>query len=246
MDAEFEARIGAGDVVFDADDAALLRAVDEHGSLNAATDALGRSFAHAQRRVVELEEAFGTLVERRRGGSGGGGSELADGGRRLLAEFARLRAEFDRVAGTEWTVIPGTVVERAGELATVETAVGPVRAIASGNATDVDVTIRADAVTLSLPAETPAAGETSALNRFEGTVAGVDRGETVAVVTVAVGDERLTAFVTEASVDRLELRPGAAVVAAFKATATRAVPAAGAETGTGTGTGTGTDRAAGE
>jgi len=73
-DREFEARIGAGEVVFDAEDARLLRAVDEHESLNAATEALGRSFAHAQRRIVALEEAFGTLLERRRGGAGGGGS----------------------------------------------------------------------------------------------------------------------------------------------------------------------------
>ena len=43
MDAAFEAGIGADDVTFDADDAALLRAVDESGSVSAAAEALGRS-----------------------------------------------------------------------------------------------------------------------------------------------------------------------------------------------------------
>jgi molybdate transport system regulatory protein len=55
-------------------------------------------------------------------------------------------------------------------------------------------------------------------------VATVDRGETLARVTVAVdADLELTALVTVESVERLELAPGISVVATFKATATRAV-----------------------
>ncbi|MDZ7701573.1 MAG: TOBE domain-containing protein [Halobacteriales archaeon] len=223
--AGFEARLGRGDTGFDARDAALLRAVDEHGSLNAAVEALGRSFAHAQRRVVALEEAFGRLVERRRGGAGGGGSELTDAARDLLARFDRLRAEFAGVAGAPHTVLAGEVVDRDGELASVDTPVGTVRALAPPDAAAVEVSVRADAVTLTAPGETPADDGTSARNRFAGTVAEVDAGETVATVTVSLdGGAELAALVTLASVERLGLEPGREAVATFKATATRAVP----------------------
>lgn len=226
-EAGFEARIGRGEADFDARDAALLRAIDEAGSLNRAAEALGRSFAHAQRRVVALEDAFGPLVERRRGGSGGGGSELTDGARDLLARFDRLRAEFSGVAAAPHTVLPGRAVDRDGELATVETDAGTVRALAPPDADRVEVTVRADAVTLHAPDEVPEEAGTSARNRFPGTVAAVDAGDTVATVALEVGgDVRLTALVTLASVDRLGLAPGTAAVATFKATATRAVPAA--------------------
>lgn len=223
--AGFEARIGRGETVFDERDAALLRAVDEHGSLNGAADALGRSFAHAQRRIVALEDSFGRLVERRRGGAGGGGSELTGAARDLLARFARLRAEFSGVAAAPHTVLTGAVVDRDGELATVETAIGPVRALASLDADRVEVSVRADAVTLNAVGEAPDHDGTSARNRFTGEVEALDAGETIATVVLALEDGvRITALVTLASVERLGLEPGAEAVATFKATATRAVP----------------------
>lgn len=222
-DAEFDARIGE-EGGFDARDAELLRSIDEHGSLNRATDALGRSFAHAQRRIVELEDAFGTLVERRRGGSDGGGSELTDTARELLAEFERLRAEFTGVAEVERTVLAGTVVDRHGELATVETEAGTVRALVPGDTEEVEVVVRADAVTLHAPDDTPEPAGTSARNRFRGTVARIDRGEAVALVGIDAGaGTELGALVTLASVVKLDLSPGNEVVASFKATATRAI-----------------------
>jgi len=58
-----------GDAEFDGrDDAALLRAVHEAGSVAGAASELGRSRARALLRIEALEGAFGTLVERRRGG----------------------------------------------------------------------------------------------------------------------------------------------------------------------------------
>lgn len=225
--AGFEARIGRGDTDFDARDATLLRSVDEHGSLNAAAEALGRSFAHAQRRIVDLEAAFGRLVERRRGGQGGGGSELTETARDLLARFDRLRVEFSGVTAAPQTVLAGRVVDRDGELATVETDVGPVRALAPPDADRVEVTVRADAVTLHAPTDVPGEDATSARNRCAGEVAVVEPGETVATVELDVGGTvRLSALVTLASVERLQLEPGTAAVATFKATATRAVPVA--------------------
>lgn len=224
-EAGFEARIGREETAFDARDAALLRAIDEHGSLNAAADALGRSFAHAQRRVVALEDGFGQLVDRHRGGADGGGSELTNPARQLLARFDRLRAEFSGVTAAPHTVLAGTVAERDGELATVRTDAGTIRTLAPPDADRVEVSVRADAVTLYAPGEDPDDDGTSARNRVTGGVAAVEAGETVATVELHVADGvRLTALVTLASIDRLGLAVGTPAVATFKATATRAVP----------------------
>ncbi len=51
----FDAYIRSDGVTLDAEDVDLLRAIDREGSLNNAATALGRSYAHAQRRIVELE-----------------------------------------------------------------------------------------------------------------------------------------------------------------------------------------------
>lgn len=220
--AAFDAALVAGDVRFEARDAALLSAIDETGSLNRATDRLGRSFAHAQRRVVALEDAFGPLVERRRGGRGGGGSELTPTARDLLARFDRVRREFAGAARADQTVLEGRVTDRDGELATVATAAGPVRALVPEDATDVEVWVRSDAVTVASPADAPAPEGTSARNRFPGTVVGVDPGATIAEVSVDVGAERpVLALLTLDSVEKLGLSPGERVVVSWKATATR-------------------------
>jgi molybdate transport system regulatory protein len=224
MDAGFEARLQADGVTFEARDATLLRAVDSEGSLNAAATSLGRSYSRCHERLADLEDAFGPLVERTRGGSGGGGSRLNDRARALLARFDRLRAEFSGVAGGAETVLEGEVVDRNGELATVRTAVGDLRTLAPEGAEAVQVTLRADAVTLHDPEDAPPAGGTSARNRLAGRVTVVDRGEAIARVGVDVGaPDPLVALVTVESLERLGLRPGRPVVATFKATATRAV-----------------------
>lgn len=88
----------------------------------------------------------------------------------------------------------------------------------------VDVTIRADAVTVQTPDATPHPDATSARNRFTGTVEQVTRGDALVETSVAVGDETVRATVTADSADRLELAPDREVVVSFKATATRAVP----------------------
>ncbi|MFB6221322.1 MAG: TOBE domain-containing protein [Halolamina sp.] len=225
MDAGFDARLRAGDVAFDERDAALLRAVDSAGSLNAAAADLGRSYSRAHGRLTDLEDAFGDLVERQRGGETGGGSTLTPRAEELLARFDRLRAGYSSVAETAEAVLDGTVEARTGELGTVSTAAGQVRALVPPGADDVQVSLRADTVTLHDPADVPDAGATSARNRFAGEVTALDRGEAVSRVTVDVGaDAPLFALVTEESRERLSLAVGTPVVASFKATATRATP----------------------
>ncbi|WP_254536225.1 TOBE domain-containing protein [Halomarina litorea] len=226
MDPGFEARLRAGDVTFTPRDATLLRAIGETGSLNAAAGELGRSYARAHGRLGELETAFGSLVERHRGGSGGGGSHLTPDAERLLARFDRLQSAFSGTASAEETVLTGRVTGREGELATVETPAGTVRALAPPAADRVQVAVRADTVTLHATSEVPDEDATSARNRFAGTVVDIDRGEAVALVSVDVGGDRpLAALVTMESVERLGLAPGREVVATTKATATRATPA---------------------
>ena len=238
----FDAYIGRDDVALADRDVGLLRAIESEGSLNAAVDELGRSFAHAHRRIEELEEAFGPLVERRTGGPGGGGSTLTDVARDLLTAFDRLRTEFEGVAGVAETTLTGTVRERDGELATVETAAGEVLALVPdaddlGGDSDngesdtdeeserVELVVQADAVTLSDSDDAAVPEATSARNRFAGEVVDVDPGETIARVAVDVGGGTpLLALVTRQSCEYLRLEPGQSVVASFKATATRGVP----------------------
>ena len=242
MDAGVEARLQAGDVTFGGADAELLRAVDEHGSVSEAAETLGRSRARALNRLEELEDAFGSLVERRRGGADGGGSRLTADARTLLARFDRLRAALSGTAGVPETVLEGRVVDRDGEVGVIETDAGTVRALlverspteegpGTESSTELDpesrvqVSVRADTVTLHDPADAPRGGATSARNRFSGTVARVDAGEVIAHVSVDVGaEDPLRALVTEDSLERLGLEAGTAIVAAFKTTATRATP----------------------
>lgn len=225
VDADFDARLDKAGVRFTERDVTLLLAIREHGSLNRAADVLDRSYSRSQQRVVELEEAFGRLVDRQRGGSGGGGSTLTDTAIELLAEFDRLRAEFTGVTEVEETVLGGHVTETTGELGTIETAAGPVRAIVPSGGSDVRIAVRADAITLHPPDSVPES-ETSARNHFRGTVSRIESGEAVARVVIDVGaDTDLTVLVTQTSVETLDLAAGEPVAASFKATATRAYPA---------------------
>ncbi|MXR40048.1 LysR family transcriptional regulator [Halobaculum sp. WSA2] len=226
--AGFEASLVAAGVTFDGRDATLLRAIADAGSVSGAASELGRSRARALSRLETLEDAFGDLVERRRGGADGGGSRLTRGARALLARFDRLAAALAGTAGAAESVFEGVVEGRDGELAVVDTDAGSLRALAVGDpdpaAGDrVQVSVRADAVTLHDPDGTPSADATSARNRFPGDAIGVDRGDAVVDVRVDVGaEEPLAALVTVDSADRLGLHEGGAVVASFKATATRA------------------------
>jgi molybdate transport system regulatory protein len=233
MDAGFEAHLDVDGEAFDRRDAALLRAVDEHGSLNAAAEALGRSYSRAHSRVSDLESVAGPLVDRERGGSGGGGSRLTEDARDLLARFDRLQAALAGTATTERVVLRGTVRERDGDLATVETDAGTVRAVVVAGVDDeagsrgdrVQVAFRSDAVTLHAPDEAPGETATSARNRFDGTVTDVESGDGTALASVDVGvTDPLVVRITETSRRRLPVEAGAAVVASFKATATRATP----------------------
>jgi molybdate transport system regulatory protein len=222
----FEPHVAIGDVTVDARDVEMLRAIDSHGSMQAAAEALGRSYPHLQRRVVELEDAAGQLTERIRGGSGGGGTELTDRATRLVRQFDRLQVELGGVTAVAESVIPGTVVDREGELATVETAAGEIAARVPGEELDVPVHVllRSDAVVVMTSDPGADATQTSLRNRLVGTVTEVDARETIAHVTVEVADGiDVEAVVTAESRERLDIEADREVVVAFKSTAARGV-----------------------
>ena len=217
-------------------DAALLRAIHEAGSVAGAAAELGRSRARALSRIEGLEDAFGTLVERRRGGSEGGGSRLTAAGRDLLDRYDRLQAVLAATAQVPETVLDGTVERVDGELADVDTPVGQVRGLHEGTGESqagggapgdpVQVRIGADAVTIYTGDERIDPDATSARNRRRGTVVGVDAGETVSTVRVAAGEANavvVRVLITAESAERLALEAGDEVAIRWKATTTRVV-----------------------
>ncbi|ELY42731.1 TOBE domain-containing protein [Natronorubrum tibetense] len=211
-------------VTIDRRDIEMLEAIDDHGSMHSAADELGRSYARLQNRIVEIEDAVGPLTERQRGGRGGGGTELTDTACDLCQRFDRHAAELDGVARVTESVISGTVRDRTGELATVETAVGSILALVPEDAGEVQVSVRSDAVVLTDPTETPRGDDTSLRNRFSGTVVEVEPGDAIDRVTVRLADETtLQALVTRASAERLGLETGRSITASFKATAARGI-----------------------
>lgn len=250
MDVGVEAQLQVGDVTFDVRDAELLRSIAEHGSVLGAAEALGRSRARALNQIEALEDELGPLVERQRGGAGGGGSRLTADARTLLARFDRVRATLSGTANVPEAVLRGEVIDRQGEFGIIETEAGPVRALlvdeisvaadeeikgtTPGTDTSskldigaqVQVSVRADTVTLHDPMDSPSDGATSARNRISGAVTQIDVGESIARVSVDVGaGTPLLALVTHESLDRLGLEPDIDVVTAFKSTATRATEA---------------------
>ena len=231
LEKDFEAHLSVGDVTVTDRDVEMLCAIDRYGSMHRAAEELGRSYPHLQRRLVEIEAAAGDLTDRSRGGEGGGGTTLTPAARELTRQFARLRAELHGVASVTESVLPGTVTDRDGEIATVETDAGLVAALVPADATDVEVCVRSDAVVLRAPDGGTDARDTSLRNELAGRVTAVETGDAVAQITVELdaanpdgdGGPELLALVTETSRASLDLEPGRRVVASFKATAARGV-----------------------
>jgi len=75
--------------------AALLRLIDERGSLKRAAAELGMSYRHAWGLVRKIEGALGIkVVSTRRGGASGGETRLTPDGRALLQEYDRAVGNF--------------------------------------------------------------------------------------------------------------------------------------------------------
>ena len=221
---DYSTKLSVDGVTIDRRDVEMLEAIDEYGSMHRAAEKLGRSYARLQNRVVEIEDAVGQITDRKRGGSGGGGTELTETAHDLCRRFQRHEAELNGVARVTESVFSGTVTDRTGELATVETPVGSVLALVPEGACEVQVSVRSDAVVLTDPEDTPRADGTSLRNQFTGTLEDLESGEAVSRATVRLGeDATVQALITQSSVDRLDLESGQQIAASFKATAARGI-----------------------
>lgn len=71
--------------------AALLRAIEHHGSLSAAAQSLGMSYPRAMKLVHEMNTSFREpLVHKQHGGADRGGSTLTPSGTEVLAEYMAI------------------------------------------------------------------------------------------------------------------------------------------------------------
>jgi len=70
----------------------ILQAIDEHGSIKGAAEAMGQSYRHVWGRLRAAEQLLGNpLVVRQVGGQGSRRCELTELGRDLTNQFAEIR-----------------------------------------------------------------------------------------------------------------------------------------------------------
>ena len=91
LDADRRFAVGDGGI-------ALLRAIDETGSVRAAAQRVGWSYRHALGYLDNADAALGrALVARARGGMERGGARLTPDGRRFVRQYAAFRRRLDAV-----------------------------------------------------------------------------------------------------------------------------------------------------
>lgn len=74
----------------------ILKAIEQHGSLKAATKALGLTYRRTWGDLKSIEEEFGfPLLEKSRGGADGGKMELTPKGKTLVQAFDALHQKVD-------------------------------------------------------------------------------------------------------------------------------------------------------
>lgn len=74
----------------------ILKAIQAHGSLRAATGALGITYRRTWGDLKAIEQMLGfSLLDKTRGGKEGGQTQLTPGGLKLVAAFDELHARAD-------------------------------------------------------------------------------------------------------------------------------------------------------
>lgn len=167
---------------------ALLEQIDQCGSITRAAKSAGVSYKAAWDAVDAMNNlAPAPVVATATGGRGGGGARLTDAGRRLIAAYRSIAAEYQRfLAG-----VNAVLGEAGGMPGDSDSALELLRRLAL---------------------------RTSARNQFVGRITAVTARTVDAEVTLALqGGERITASVTNESVELLGLKPGGRVWALVKA-----------------------------
>jgi len=76
----------------------ILKAIEKHGSLMAATEALGITYRRTWGDLKKIENMLGcNLLDKSRGGPDGGTSSLTPEGKRLVKAFDEFHAEIDHI-----------------------------------------------------------------------------------------------------------------------------------------------------
>jgi molybdate transport system regulatory protein len=96
-------RIGPGKV-------ALLRAIDETGSISAAGRALNMSYRRAWRLIEELNASFKTpLVTSQTGGKSGGGAKLTALGKSVVRHYTAIETKSRKAAAPHLSALQATM-----------------------------------------------------------------------------------------------------------------------------------------
>ncbi len=76
----------------------ILKAIEEYGSLMAATEALGLTYRRTWGNLKKIEKILGVpLLEKRRGGASGGSTQLTNEGRKLVNAFDKFHTKYDKL-----------------------------------------------------------------------------------------------------------------------------------------------------
>jgi molybdate transport repressor ModE-like protein len=87
----------------------LLEGIGEHGSIQAAAQAMDLSYVKALKILNRLERELGeTLLVRHKGGAERGHTELTPFARRFMRDFSRLRERVRRAADAAFAGFRGT------------------------------------------------------------------------------------------------------------------------------------------
>lgn len=74
----------------------ILKSIEEHGSLKAATEALGITYRRTWGDLKKIEEVLGfSILEKERGGKDGGKSSLTPEGKKLVQAFDEFHEKVD-------------------------------------------------------------------------------------------------------------------------------------------------------
>lgn len=95
-----------GEIALGPGKVALLEAIEAHGTLAQAADALDMSYMRAWKLVQTMNVCFrGPLVETARGGRGKGSARLTPLGREVARLYRRMEAESLQAVSATWTTL---------------------------------------------------------------------------------------------------------------------------------------------
>jgi molybdate transport system regulatory protein len=107
IDLDSGARIGPGKI-------ALLKAIDETGSISAAGRSLGMSYRRAWQLIGELNAAFPKpVITAQTGGKSGGGAALTPFGTEIVAHYRAIEAKSHRSATRHLRALQAAIRHRS-------------------------------------------------------------------------------------------------------------------------------------